>query len=197
MVSAPGLDGKRHCKEPEGYRTSLGVLERDERLDTFALDELFQQVDDRGQHVVFLLDEFEHVTTNPNFGLDFYYGLRSLIIHHQVALVTASRLELVELRHSDAIKSSPFFNIFANINFRCSRPRSRRMVSQSLSGTPIEFSEAEVAQLLILPAPILIFCRRRAGRSMSLTGRDWPRRGRTRCAAVPARGDTAPGRLLG
>ena len=85
---------------------------------TFDLDELFQEVDDKGLHVVFLLDEFERVTENVNFGPDFYYGLRSLMIRHKVALVTSSRLELIELCHSEAVKSSPFFNIFANINLR-------------------------------------------------------------------------------
>jgi hypothetical protein len=108
---------RRNCTDRR-VTEALESLEQTARLDTFALDELFQQVDDSGQHVVFLLDEFEHVTANTNFGPDFYYGLRSLILHHQVALVTSSRLELVELCHSDTIKASPFFNIFANINLR-------------------------------------------------------------------------------
>ncbi|MGD0246022.1 MAG: hypothetical protein ABSB59_37635, partial [Streptosporangiaceae bacterium] len=108
---------RRHCSDQE-ILALLKSLEQCERLDTFELDELFQQIDDKGQHVVFLLDEFERVTENPNFGPDFYYGLRSLTIHHKFALVTSSRLELIELCHSEAVKSSPFFNIFANINLR-------------------------------------------------------------------------------
>ena len=111
----------------------LGALERSERLTTFDLDELFQEVDDAGLHIVFLLDEFERVTENTNFGPDFYYGLRSLIIRHKVALVTSSRLELIELCHSEAVKSSPFFNIFANINLRLfSDADWQLMVSRSL-----------------------------------------------------------------
>lgn len=138
---------RRRC-EDRGVTELLSALERDEPLDTFALDELFQQLDDRGQHVVFLLDEFEYVTANTNFGPDFYYGLRSLILHHQVALVTSSRLELIELCHSDAIKSSPFFNIFANINLHLfSRVDVLSLVTQSLSGTTVEFSEPEMQQL--------------------------------------------------
>jgi hypothetical protein len=141
---------QRHCTEQE-VTELLGALERDEPLDTFALDELFQQVDDKGQHVIFLLDEFEHVTANSNFGPDFYYGLRSLIIHHKIALVTSSRLELIELCHNDAIKSSPFFNVFANINLRLfSQADSWHLVSQSLSGTTVEFSEREMEQIFDL-----------------------------------------------
>lgn len=141
---------QRHCRDQK-VTEFLRALERDERLDTFALDEFFQQVDDRGQHVIFLLDEFEHVTANANFRPDFYYGLRSLIIHHQIALVTSSRLELIALCHSDAIKSSPFFNVFANINLRLfSQADSRRLVSESLSGTGVEFSEREMGQVFDL-----------------------------------------------
>ena len=141
---------RRHCMD-QRVTDLLEALEQTERLDTFALDELFQQVDDSGQHVVFLLDEFEHVTANANFGPDFYYGLRSLILHHQVALVTSSRLELVELCHSDTIKASPFFNIFANINLRMfSQSDARRLISQSLSGTTVEFSDGELEQLFDL-----------------------------------------------
>jgi eukaryotic-like serine/threonine-protein kinase len=99
---------RRHCTA-EGITGVLATLERYEQLSTFDLDGLFQEVDDNGLYIVFLLDEFEHVTGNANFGPDFYYGLRSLMIRHKVAVVTSSRLELIELCHSKAVKSSPFF----------------------------------------------------------------------------------------
>ena len=141
---------RRQCKDT-GVVEFLSSLEKEGRLDTFTLDELFQEVDDQGQHVVFLLDEFERVTENANFGPDFYYGLRALIIHHRVALVTSSRLELIELCHSDAIKSSPFFNIFANINLRpFSVADFELMISRSLSGTTVRFSEQEMEHVLDL-----------------------------------------------
>jgi serine/threonine-protein kinase len=141
---------KRRCADPRIGELITGMDLR-EPLDAFALDDFFQEVDDTGKYVVFLLDEFERVTANPNFGPDFFYGLRSLVIHHRIALVTASRLKLVELTHSHAIKSSPFFNIFATINLRLfTSEESRHLISQSLSGTPVQFSEAEVTQVLDL-----------------------------------------------
>ncbi len=141
---------RRHCTV-QGLAEVLATLERSGRLDTFDLDELFQEVDDKGLHIVFLLDEFERVTENVNFGPDFYYGLRSLMIRHKVALVTSSRLELIELCHSEAVKSSPFFNIFANINLRLfSEADWQFMVSRSLSGTGVRFSEPEIEQALDL-----------------------------------------------
>jgi len=141
---------RRQCTA-EGIEDALAALEQSTRLTTFDLDELFQQVDDKGLHIVFLLDEFERVTENENFGPDFYYGLRSLMIRHKVALVTSSRLELIELCHSEAVKSSPFFNIFANINLRLfSDADWHVMVSRSLTGTGVRFSEPEMEQLLDL-----------------------------------------------
>jgi len=121
------------------------------QLDTFDLDAFFQKVDDRGHHVAFLLDEFARVTTNTNFRPDFYFGFRSLAIHHNVALVTSSRLELVELCHSEDVKSSPFFNIFANINLRMFSPADfRTLVSESLSDTGVRFTAQEITQVLDL-----------------------------------------------
>ena len=122
-----------------------------EMIDNFALEDLFHCVDERGQHVVFLLDEFENVTKNQNFDADFFYQLRSLAIHHKLALVTSSRSELIELCHSDTIRASPFFNIFANINLRpFSEAEARQLLSATLEGTGIAFSEAETSALLRL-----------------------------------------------
>jgi hypothetical protein len=122
-----------------------------ERLDLLALDELFQQVDDSGKNVVFLLDEFERVTSNENFGPDFYYGLRSLMIHHRLALVTASRRELIELCRDEAIRSSPFFNVFANIGLRpFTSPEARHMISSLLAGTGIGFTADDLARVFDL-----------------------------------------------
>lgn len=141
---------RRHCADQEIVKL-LVDLEKSERLDTFDLDELFQQVDDKGHYVVFLVDEFERVTENVNFRPDFYYGFRSLMIHHKVALVTSSRLELIELCHSEAVKSSPFFNIFANINLRLfSEADCQLMMSRSLGNTGVKFSELEMGQMIDL-----------------------------------------------
>ena len=142
-----------HAAAVPGHRDpqSRDHIEGRGRLRTIDLDELFQQIDDRGHHVVFLLDEFDWVTRNENFGPDFYFGLRSLVISHKVALVTSSRLELIELCHSPAVRSSPFFNIFANINLRqFSLEESQLMISRALDGTAVRFSPAELEHVLDL-----------------------------------------------
>lgn len=106
------------------------LLEHNE-FDLFDLEDLFQESQDKGLTIVLLMDEFEYVTENPNFKSDFFGGLRALAIHHGVAVVPATRRELVDLCHSDEIKGSPFFNIFANVVLR---PFNRVEVNELLDG---------------------------------------------------------------
>jgi hypothetical protein len=142
---------RRRVPEGEIIDAVTTALERSEPLSTFDLDELFQQVDDKGLNVVFLLDEFEWITINPNFGLSFYHELRSLIIHHRVALVATSRMNLAELLPDVSARSSPFFNVLATINLRpFSFADFQIMVSRSLSETAVRFSEPEMEKVLDL-----------------------------------------------
>ncbi len=119
-------------------------LRSQQNFDLFDLEDLFATIADSGLTMVLLLDEFEYVTQNTNFGSDFFGGLRTLAIHHNLPLITATRRELVDLCHSDELKGSPFFNIFANIVLR---PFPRSDVDQLLVGylsdTGITFSEQE------------------------------------------------------
>lgn len=137
----------RHCRDDE-LAARLRDITAAGTFDNFTLADLFDLVDSRGRQVVFLLDEFENVTSNPNFDPGFFYGLRSLAIQHNLSLVTSSRYELIELTHSQAIRSSPFFNIFANINVRLmNETEARRLVDGLLAGSGVEFSEEEAATL--------------------------------------------------
>ena len=104
-------------------------------FDLFDLEDLFEVIGDSGLTTVLLMDEFEYVTQNPNFGSDFFGGLRALAIHQNLPLVTATRRELVDLCHSEELKGSPFFNIFANIVLR---PFSKEEVYQMLGGYLVE-----------------------------------------------------------
>jgi AAA+ ATPase superfamily predicted ATPase len=96
----------------------IEVLRKKEEIDLFDLEDLFYLFDDEGINIVLLMDEFEFVTQNPNFGSDFFGGLRALAIHCNLSLVPATRRELVDLCHSEEIKGSPFFNIFATVVLR-------------------------------------------------------------------------------
>jgi TIR domain/AAA-like domain len=109
------------------------------KFDLFDLEDIFEKSQDRGLTVVLLMDEFEYVTQNPNFKSDFFGGLRALAIHHGVALIPATRRELADLCHSDEIKGSPFFNIFANVVLR---PFSRSEVAEVLDGYSAESGQS-------------------------------------------------------
>ena len=133
----------RQCPDPE-LQKMMDNLRQSEVIDNYALADLFDVIDSKDMHVIFLLDEFENVTSNSNFGPDFFYGLRSLAIQHNLSLVTSSRSELIELTHSEAIRSSPFFNIFANINVRLfNAEEARELVESSLDGSQIQFTPEE------------------------------------------------------
>jgi len=137
----------RHCQDAQ-VKQIVEELRQEETMDNFALADVFDRVDEIDQYVVLLLDEFENVTENSNFGPDFFYGLRSLAIHHHLSLITSSRRELIELCHSEAIRSSPFFNIFANINVGpLGEAEARQLITQSLQGTGTNFSEDETAAI--------------------------------------------------
>jgi len=115
----------------ESLKPSIEKLSDQSDFDLFDLEDVFETSMDKGLTIILLMDEFEYVTQNPNFKGDFFGGLRALAIHHGVALVPATRRELVDLCHSDEIKGSPFFNIFANIVLR---PFSRVEVDELLDG---------------------------------------------------------------
>jgi hypothetical protein len=137
----------RVCQDSTVHQ-AIDEIRQQDTIDNFALADLFDIIDEKKQYVVFLLDEFEKVTENPNFGTDFFYGLRSLAIQHHLALVTSSRRELIELCHSDAIRSSPFFNIFANINLGLfTEEEARELIDTSLAGTGVEFPE-DIVQMI-------------------------------------------------
>ncbi len=114
----------------ESLKPAFNSLSARSAFDLFDLEDLFQSAIDRGLTIVLLLDEFEYVTENPNFRSDFFGGLRALAIHCGIALIPATRRELVDLCHSEEIKGSPFFNIFANVVLR---PFGRAEVDEMLT----------------------------------------------------------------
>ena len=134
-------------EDPE-LKEMLDAMDQSETIDNYDLSDLFDIVDQKEQHIVLLLDEFENIGANANFGPEFYYGLRSLAIHHNLALVTSSQSDLVELSRSDAIRSSPFFNIFATIHLQ---PFGTKDVGEFLQtyleGTGVPFTQKEVQYL--------------------------------------------------
>lgn len=119
------------------------LLQRQE-FDLFDLEDLFEGITHSGLTTVLLMDEFEYVTQNPNFKADFFGGLRALAIHHNLPLIPATRRELVDLCHSDEIKGSPFFNIFASVILRpFNHQDAQSLVDGYLHETSLSVTQAE------------------------------------------------------
>ena len=69
--------------------------------------------------LVLLLDEFEAITLNRNFTIEFFSFLRSLPNNYMVSFVVTSARELQTFCHSKEVAGSPFFNIFHKLNLGC------------------------------------------------------------------------------
>jgi serine/threonine protein kinase len=91
------------------------------RESTRTLDKLKEVTDDlnkSGKRIIVLMDEFEAITRNPNFDMQFFSFLRYLANNYRVAFVTSSFQELQQMCHAEDIADSPFFNIFSNLPLR-------------------------------------------------------------------------------
>ncbi len=109
--------------DANGFFHHAGELARVERPDISLQEthdqqtflELVRQLDEQNICWVILLDEFEVLTCNPNFGPEFFSFLRFLANNHNLAYITATGEELGKLCHAREIADSPFFNIFTSI----------------------------------------------------------------------------------
>ena len=72
----------------------------------------------KGKRVIVLMDEFEMITNNEKFDMQFFSFLRFLANNFKVAYVTSSAKDLQQLCHTKDIADSPYFNIFSNMPLR-------------------------------------------------------------------------------
>jgi len=90
-----------------------------ERFSVFALERLFEQMQQDGQRLVFMIDEFDVLLNHPTLNNDPFFGsLRSLTSRIQaLSLVIASRLSLSNLNSQTQqfTTGSPYFNVFQEI----------------------------------------------------------------------------------
>jgi hypothetical protein len=77
--------------------------------------------------------------------------LRALAIHHNLPLITSTRRELVDLCHSEEIKGSPFFNIFASVFLRpLNRQEAMALIEGYLNTTDLSVSLDEKELVITL-----------------------------------------------
>ena len=79
---------------------------------------LIESLHKQHKKIILFLDDFNLITLNPAFPLEFFSFLRSLANNYNVAYVTTSYEDLQKLCVSKDIEESPFFNIFTNMSLR-------------------------------------------------------------------------------
>ena len=79
------------------------------------IKQMVESMDKAALRLIIILDEFELITINPSFGLEFFSFLRYLANHYNVAYLTSSARDLQSLCHTKEISDSPFFNIFSTM----------------------------------------------------------------------------------
>ncbi len=109
-------------------RGRLDISDCSQDLD--GVRDMVQRLDENGYRLGILLDEFEAVTTNANFNLEFFSFLRYLANHYNVAYVTSSAHDLQSLCHTKEISDSPFFNIFSALRLSAfSSQEAKQLIS--------------------------------------------------------------------
>ena len=136
-------------------RGRLSVADCAPTLD--GIKEMVQRIDRAGLRLALLLDEFEAITANPNFNLEFFSFLRFLANHYNVAYVTSSAKDLQSFCHAEEISDSPFFNIFSTLNLTVMTSDEAReliAVPSRAAGKPLE---AWADEILDMAGPFPLF----------------------------------------
>jgi len=107
-----------------------------------------------GQQLVYLIDEFECLSKNPNLDADFFSFLRSLNARFNIAYVTVSLIPLLTLVDEGSQLSSPFFNIFVPIPLGLfSEDDARRLIREPSREAGVKFSKDAEEFVLALVGP--------------------------------------------
>ncbi|SRR5579871_4221718 len=118
------------------------------------------QVSDQGCKLVLLLDSFDALARNEQFGPDFLSFLRSQSSNGNVTYVTASIEPLNKLGHQ-GIKDSPFFNVFDEIILaELTREEAEQLIREPAQREGLPFTDNEVEWILKYAGLHLCFIRR-------------------------------------
>lgn len=121
----------------ELYRLAA-ELYSDEVYEPLTMEKISGIVNDRGERLVVMLDNFNKIITNHNFKVHFYESLRSWFSTCSgIGCIVSSPVQLLHLAVPMELSGSPFFNIFGTYNLNA-------------------FSDQEAAEFLIsrLPYPL-------------------------------------------
>jgi len=143
------LQQKRRITPPEFFKELFELLAKETGDQSLSAQEpsfdavraQLERYRRRSRKLIVLLDEFDAITTNRAFDLEFYSFLRSIANNYDVAYVTSSARDLQELCHTQLIADSPFFNIFTNVFLRAfTRKEATDLITRlsAEAGLPLE-----------------------------------------------------------
>lgn len=123
---------------------------------------ILENLQEKGKRLLLLFDEFDAITSNPAFDLDFYSFMRSAANNYPVGYVTSSKVELQKICYSSDVADSPFFNIFSNLYLRpFERDEALELIEvpSQQAGFPLQrFSEEILALAGLFPFYLQIGC---------------------------------------
>lgn len=127
-------------------KSKIQLICEDEKIKTSEIYQLAREMKERGVKVILLFDEFEYATSNPNFDLSLFGGLRHLADNYDLAYVIASTKELSDLSYAKKdVIGSPFFNIFSTFYLGpFSNEEALEMVKKPLEGSGISFIQNDI-----------------------------------------------------
>ena len=137
------------------HRVSREIIEQAEKVPGLVLpvetngadvfSRLLDQIFKRGFFPVLLLDSFDKVTLNEDFGPEFFGFLRAQASRGRVSYVTASMKPLYEVCHR-SIAGSPFFNIFYKYSLEAlTSEEAYDLITIPSKEAGVIFTEEEVA----------------------------------------------------
>ncbi|MBU7045228.1 MAG: ATP-binding protein [Theionarchaea archaeon] len=106
------------------------------------LEQLIRLLSSEGKKIIIMFDEFDSVQGMPAFKSELLDYFRSLSSEYPLSFITSSRASIQELTESE--DTSPFFNIFYNINLGYLEKREAlELIEKPSSKQKVRFNEED------------------------------------------------------
>ena len=124
--------------------------------------------------MIIFLDDFNIITQNENFPLEFFSFLRSMANNYNVAYVTTSYHDLQKLCVSKDVEESPFFNIFTNMTLRAiTEENVQKLIEMYCPGISKEKSDILIKYAGRFPFQLKVACNTLAKMPTNDTGNNF------------------------
>jgi hypothetical protein len=115
----------------------------------------------RNKKVIIFFDDFNLITQNDAFPLEFFSFMRSLANNYNLAYVTSSYEDLQKLCISKDVEESPFFNIFTNMTLKAFTEDEAEHLVRSTHNSGIDLTpekEILLQEAGLFPYPLKMAC---------------------------------------